>query len=292
MLCPLLLIAPLAHSQQPPAHTQQPRRDTVILHFGFDRFAVEPTYDSVALNHYFNSPDFNRKYIDSVYITGYTDTIGTDAYNRKLSDRRAFAASRWLDAELANTTRHPPRTHIPQLDIALGKGKAHTLQLSDSANRRAEIVIYYHVDPALAAAPANPDAPTHPADTAVALHRDSTQPTAVISLPINFVVDTPVPTDATQLTLPRYVDQLRKYADHRMEIDGFCNSLGPLSGADDPLFKLSVNRAKFIYDYLIKAGFDPAKLTYKGMGNASPVNPDPVTRQQMDANMRVEIKVY
>jgi outer membrane protein OmpA-like peptidoglycan-associated protein len=77
-----------------------------------------------------------------------------------------------------------------------------------------------------------------------------------------------------------------------MEIDGFCNSLVPLSGADDPLFKLSVKRAKFIYDYLIAAGFDPAKLTYKGMGNASPINPDPVTRQQMDANMRVEIKVY
>jgi flagellar motor protein MotB len=47
-----------------------------------------------------------------------------------------------------------------------------------------------------------------------------------------------------------------------------------------------------MYDYLVEAGFDPSRLTYKGMGNASPINPEPVTRQQMDANMRVEIKVF
>jgi flagellar motor protein MotB len=77
-----------------------------------------------------------------------------------------------------------------------------------------------------------------------------------------------------------------------MEIDGFCNSLSPLRGPTDPLFILSVNRAKFMYDYLIEAGFDPARLTYKGMGNASPINPDPTTRAEMDANMRVEIKIF
>jgi outer membrane protein OmpA-like peptidoglycan-associated protein len=269
------------------AHTQQRRQDTLVLHFGFNRFAVEPTYDSVELNHYFNSPDFNRKFIDSVYITGYTDTVGTAAYNRRLSAWRAGAASQWLDAELANTTRHPTRNHIPQLDIAAG-GKAHTLQYSDSANRRAEIILFYTDNTPTA----TPPQPPPPPDTAVAQNRDSTQPTAVISLPINFIVDTPVPTDATRLTLPGYVERLRQYANKRMEIDGFCNSLGPLSGPDDPLFKLSVKRAKFMYDYMVEAGFDPARLTYKGMGNASPVNPDPVTRAEMDANMRVEIKIF
>jgi outer membrane protein OmpA-like peptidoglycan-associated protein len=279
---PLLFLALLAQAQQR-------RQDTLILHFDFNRFAVEPAYDSVQLNQYFNSLDFNRKFIDSVYIIGYTDTVGTDAYNRRLSDRRAGAASQWLDAELANTTRHPTRNHIPRLEIA-GGGKAHTLQYSDSANRRAEIILFY-TDNTPTATPAK--TPPPPADTATAaLHRDSTQPTAVISLPINFIVDTPVPTDATRNILPGYVETLRQYATRRMEIDGFCNSLSPLSGPDDPLFKLSVKRAKFMYDYLIDAGFDPARLTYKGMGNASPVNPDPTTRAEMDANMRVEIKIF
>jgi len=294
LVCPLLLATLLAHTQQQRQDTLQPRRDTLqmrqdtlILHFRFNRSAIEPAYDSVELNQYFNSPDFNRKYIDSVYITGYTDTVGTAAYNQRLSVGRAFAASQWLDAELANTTRHPTRTHIPQLDIE-GRGKAHTLQYSDSANRRAEIILFYTDNTSTTTAPQTP-----PPDTATAaLRRDSTQPSAVISLPINFIVDTPVPTDATRLILPGYVARLRQYATKRMEIDGFCNSLSPLRGPTDPLFILSVNRAKFMYDYLIEAGFDPARLTYKGMGNASPINPDPTTRAEMDANMRVEIKIF
>jgi outer membrane protein OmpA-like peptidoglycan-associated protein len=290
-----LLATLLAHTQKRHQDTLQTRQDTLILHFRFNRFAIEAAYDSVELNQYFNSPDFNHKYIDSVYITGYTDTVGTAAYNRRLSARRAGAASQWLDAELANTTRHPTRNHIPQLDIE-GRGKAHTLQYSDSANRRAEIILFYTDNTPTAATPPTttpPQTPPSPADTATAaLRRDSTQPSAVISLPINFIVDTPVPTDATRLILPGYVARLRQYATKRMEIDGFCNSLSPLHGPTDPLFILSVNRAKFMYDYLIEAGFDPARLTYKGMGNASPINPDPTTRAEMDANMRVEIKIF
>jgi outer membrane protein OmpA-like peptidoglycan-associated protein len=119
------------------------------------------------------------------------------------------------------------------------------------------------------------------------------EPTVVISLQhINFVVDTPIPTDVTQTVLPGYVKLLQQYKDRHMEIDGYVNSFVPLHGESDPLFLLSLKRAKFIYDYLVDAGFDPAKLSYKGMGNATPINPEPATRDEMNANMRVEIKVY
>ena len=288
LLYPLLLIAPLAHSQSPPvqsqpppAHARQsrqdtliPRRDTLLFHFAVDRYDIRPE-DTAQAARLFHDSSFNVQNIDSVLITGYTDKTGTLAHNLRLSGQRDGAAGVWLQTQLDDTVQW---RFIPG-------GIAPTPQRTDSDNRRAEIVIYYHLD-----APRPVDMATAPPTVPAAPPSDT--PAAVISLPINFVVDTPIPTDATQLTLPGYVNQLRKYADHRMEIDGFCNSLVPLSGPDDPLFKLSVKRAKFMYDYLIAAGFDPAKLTYKGMGNASPVNPDPVTRQQMDANMRVEIKVY
>jgi outer membrane protein OmpA-like peptidoglycan-associated protein len=94
------------------------------------------------------------------------------------------------------------------------------------------------------------------------------------------------------MILPGYVTQLQQYKDRHLEIDGYVNSVVPLNGPTDPLFILSVKRAKYIYDYLVDAGFDPGKLTYKGMGNTSPVNPDPANREEMNANMRVEIKVY
>jgi outer membrane protein OmpA-like peptidoglycan-associated protein len=173
-------------------------------------------------------------------------------------------------------------------------GKAPTLQASDSANRRAEIVIYYHPAAPTATAPtapANSSAPGAPTAPATAPASDT--PTTVITLHhINFVVDTPIPTPATQTVLPGYVKLLQQYKDRRLEIDGYVNSFTPLPGENDPLFILSVNRAKFIYDYLVAAGFDSTKLSYKGMGNASPVNPNPSTKKEMDANMRVEIKIF
>jgi len=122
---------------------------------------------------------------------------------------------------------------------------------------------------------------------------DSARPEAVLALHhINFIVDTPIPTDSTRRILPQFVSELGQFRDHHLEIDGYVNSLSPLRGEKDPLYILSVRRAKFIYDYLIDAGFDPAKLSYKGMGNSSPINPYPSTIQEMNANMRVEIKVF
>jgi outer membrane protein OmpA-like peptidoglycan-associated protein len=279
-----------------PAHSQQQQRDTLILHFSLDRYVIQPGDLPVEkLRSVLGS-----KKIDSVFITGYTDKTGPLAYNLHLSAQRAASAGRYLQ-NLMSTGGDNNRWHIA------GGGIAPTPGQSDSANRRAEIIISYVAD-APPVATLHPDtsqltaisadstrSPAAGSDSTqpTAAGSDSTQPTAVISLQhINFVLDTPIPTDATQMILPGYVTQLQQYKDRHLEIDGYVNSFVPLRGPTDPLFILSVKRAKYIYDYLVGAGFDPNKLTYKGMGNASPINPDPATREEMNANMRVEIKVY
>jgi outer membrane protein OmpA-like peptidoglycan-associated protein len=267
--------------------SQQRRQDTLILHFRFDSYEVQPT-DRALLT------ALNTTKTDSIQIIGYTDKTGSLAYNARLSLQRANAAAR-----LFATAR--PRTR--------GGGVAPTPQLTDSDNRRVEIVYYKplvpHYDTVAASRPnAGAQMTTHPdenpsTDSIVVLKRtgpattDSTQPEAILSLHhINFIVDTPVPTDSTRSILPQFITELERFKDHHLEIDGYVNSLAPLRGPKDPLYVLSVRRAKFIYDYLIDAGFDPARLSYKGMGNASPVNPHPTTKQEMNANMRVEIKVF
>jgi outer membrane protein OmpA-like peptidoglycan-associated protein len=291
-LIALLLIAPLAHAQQR-------QRDTLVLHFAFNRFDIDPgPTDTAEWRALFNHPAFSVDKIDTIIITGYTDTVGTIPYNHTLSAHRAAAAARYFKHRLLTDAMAIP------MQLIAG-GEAPTLQASDSANRRAEIVIWYHRDtpPAVAAAqPAKPAAAANPAATttnpapaapATAAAPSPDTPTTVITLHhINFVVDTPIPTPATQTVLPGYVKLLQQYKDRRLEIDGYVNSFTPLHGEGDPLFILSVNRAKFIYDYLVAAGFDSTKLSYKGMGNASPVNPNPSTKKEMDANMRVEIKIF
>jgi outer membrane protein OmpA-like peptidoglycan-associated protein len=290
LLCPLLLVALLGHTQQARQDTPRLRHDTLLLHFAVDKYDIQPA-DAVRVVGFFQDSLFDAGKLDSVVITGYTDKTGTVAHNQHLSAQRAAAAGDWLRAQLSGRDTLRWRISVPLWRLIPG-GIAPTPQRGDSDNRRAEIVIGYHPDPPPPASASTPSDRQRPSDLGARPTLDSTQPTVVIAVPINFIVDTPIPTDATRLTLPGYIATLRKYANHRMEIDGFCNSLTPLSGPNDPLFILSVKRAKFIYDCMVDAGFDPARLTYKGMGNASPINPDPVNLRQMDANMRVEIKIY
>ena len=291
LLYPLLLLTSLVHSQ----HRQQ---DTLILHFAPDRYVIRP--GDPQLNHLRSS--LGAKKIDSVFITGYTDKTGTPAHNLQLSVQRATAAGNCLTALFTDL---PGPDQGPGSDSSrwriFGGGIAPTPDQSDSANRRVEIVLSYTTVESAGTAP--PAAAILHGDTAQltvtavrtdsTARTDSTQPSAVISLQhINFILDTPTPTEATLMILPGYVTQLQQYKDHYLEIDGYVNSFVPLHGPKDPLFILSVKRAKYIYDYLVEAGFDPNRLSYKGMGNASPINPDPANREEMNANMRVEIKVY
>jgi len=79
-----------------------------------------------------------QKYPNSdVLIVGHTDSVGTDAYNLDLSQRRALAASAYLQSLSVPASR---------LRTA-GKGKTEPIQPNDTEegrakNRRVEIAIY------------------------------------------------------------------------------------------------------------------------------------------------------
>jgi outer membrane protein OmpA-like peptidoglycan-associated protein len=79
-----------------------------------------------------------EKYPDSdILIVGHADSVGTDAYNLDLSQRRAVAASNYLQA------RGVPASRIH----ATGKGESEPIASNDTEagrqqNRRVEIAIY------------------------------------------------------------------------------------------------------------------------------------------------------
>ncbi len=55
--------------------------------------------------------------------------------------------------------------------------------------------------------------------------------------------------------------------------------------------KLSVRRAEAIYKYLIDNGVNPKQLTFKGYSNKEMINPHAITKEEMEPNRRVELKV-
>jgi outer membrane protein OmpA-like peptidoglycan-associated protein len=83
----------------------------------------------------------------------------------------------------------------------------------------------------------------------------------------------------------------------KIEIQGHAN-LHVVSGttndpSDESYWTLSTNRAKAVYDYLIRNHIQPSRMTYKGYGTSRMLYPDAPSRtpEQEQLNRRVEIVI-
>jgi OOP family OmpA-OmpF porin len=116
--------------QAPPA-PPPPRFEKIVLSstelFGFDKYDLQmpqPKLDEIAqaLN---ANPSVNN-----VVISGYTDRIGTEKYNQKLSERRANAVKDYLVSKNVSSSRLS----------AEGKGKSNPVVTCTEKNLKALIV--------------------------------------------------------------------------------------------------------------------------------------------------------
>lgn len=86
--------------------------------------------------------------------------------------------------------------------------------------------------------------------------------------------------------LNRLVQLLKEQAALRIEISGHTDSIGK----DDYNQRLSENRAKSVYSYLINKGIANQRLTYKGYGERNPIAPNK-TEEGRAKNRRTEFKI-
>lgn len=283
----LLLTGSLRGQQQP---------DTVLLHFSLNSWSLRPN-DTRRLDSFMQRPSAAR---DSLFFIGYTDTLGASDYNYRLSTLRAIAAAHYIQRLF-----YIRRIFLVPVNIS-GKGEEDPAAGDDSLSRRVLVIARHpgrdNPSASLASKPAPAPEPTkapepvpatEPATATQQLPAADRQPDTVVSLTnINFIEDSPNLTAASRMALPAYIRALQQYKGDFIEIDGYCNSFKPITSTSDPLFRLSVQRAKLIYDYLLDEGFDAAKLSYKGMGNASSIDAHPTTSAAARSNMRVEIHIF
>lgn len=91
------------------------------------------------------------------------------------------------------------------------------------------------------------------------------------------------------VALRRLLDFMVLNKEIRIEIQGHVNAPG-----EDPngrVQKLSEQRAKTAYLYLVQNGVDKKRITYIGLGNTQMVYPAPKTAEEEEANRRVEILI-
>lgn len=82
------------------------------------------------------------------------------------------------------------------------------------------------------------------------------------------------------------VEALEKQPELKVEIGGYTDKSGSYSAN----VTLSANRAKFVYDYLIKRGISPDRLSYKGYGPKKPLYSNKY-KSTRAGNRRIEVKI-
>lgn len=123
----------------------------------------------------------------------------------------------------------------------------------------------------------------------------SLRPNQTIALKnIHFQMGRHIIREESKETLDELYEALADNPNLVIRIEGhICCMNGPQDGMDVDTYEptLSVNRAKFIYDYLVFKGIDPERLQYVGFGHSRPLIPKEHSEEDARANRRVEIRV-
>lgn len=231
-------------------------------------------------------------------IIGYADHLGTNGYNDVLSAERANNVKDYLQSmgiAEQNITLVTGRGEVPR-DIELPDGYA--------ADRRVDIVILSgKPGTAIPVAQRKVQAPVKPQQSQDALRFNSSVNIDSIKFTpgLLFVLDRiffhtgrHVVVDESLPEMERLYKVLEDNPTLVINIEGHVCCVHPSVDAldlDTGELKLSINRAKFIYDYLVKKGIEQERLSYEGFGKTKPLSVNEFTMEDQDLNKRVEIRV-
>ena len=88
----------------------------------------------------------------------------------------------------------------------------------------------------------------------------------------------------SQITVAKLAGILMVFQNMNLSIEGYTDS----TGSDETNMKLSTDRAKTVYDFLLTQGIAPARMKYQGFGPANPVAPNDIEANR-SKNRRVEV---
>jgi len=136
--------------------------------------------------------------------------------------------------------------------------------LNAALNRRVEIIVTHRTEEA-AAIPENPPSALQQAfsDTTTLKGKN------IILRNVNFYGDRHIPLPESYLELNQLLTVMKQHPRMVIQIQGYvCCMADGLDGrdADNGTEGLSVQRAKFVFDFLAEQGIDVSRISYKGLG--------------------------
>jgi len=231
----------------------------------------------------------------SVTIIGYADYLGSEAYNKGLSMKRAENVKSYLVKYGINPD---------DIKLCIGKGKVDREGMTDKAgyqiDRRVDIVMNNrtkkkpHPDKVKPGGTPRKDTTNRVYVTNID-EMKTLKPGSVFQLNnVYFPADRHIMKPESNATLEKLYVVLHDNPRLKISIEGHVCCIRDAADALDidtqePI--LSINRARAIYQYLVLKGIDPKRLTYRGFGRSHPVIQNELTEEDAEKNRRVEIRV-
>ncbi|MDP4933471.1 MAG: OmpA family protein [Salibacteraceae bacterium] len=223
-------------------------------------------------------------------VLGYTDHLGDESHNLTLSECRAEHVAQYLENALDD--------RIIDLKV-YGRGElssaGETVE-GDPNNRRVDIIWRIEMPvPAKIPDEIEPE-PNYKeiAEEEETILIDSNKKENIVLEGLQFIPGRHYPLPTSGPTLEKLLRTMKQNRSLEIEIQGFiCCDYTVLDGFDNDTQepKLSYNRAKFVYDYLVTGGIDARRLAYQGYGSTRPKVFPETSPKDEQANRRVEIKI-
>jgi outer membrane protein OmpA-like peptidoglycan-associated protein len=274
--------------------------DTVRYYFDVDLSSVDPGTLSSALSAKGFSDDLLQRTSLTVKILGYTDCPGTKADNLDLSLRRArqikvFFNSRnysgvtvsrcegkgeWRCGDEENS--YDPASR--RVDIILCKGTGGNLPAPVVTRQEEPKVIEPLVEEV-----------TEPKAKTLDNMSDLKPNETLVLDGLNFYPGSHQPVREAKPVLEKLFSIMQENPTLTIEIQGHvcCGTKPDQDGEDFDTgdFRLSWNRAQYVYDYLVKKGIPAYRLSYKGYAQTKPLVYPEKTIKDQNKNRRVEVMV-
>lgn len=258
-------------------------QEKVTVHFDYNRAELTQTAKNT-LDSLVGTNSAGTSFV-AVTLSGHCDARGSDDYNDKLSGERVNAVQQYF-VEKKNI-----REDLIKNVSALGKRQPlneNTNEADMALNRRVEIVIQRAVPEIKDKAEPLKTLTQQLKDTAIR------EGQTLVLRNMNFEGGRHVLLRASLPLLDELLNALNNSPTLEISIEGHvCCARDYVDGwdIDTRTFNLSVNRAKMVYDYLVKKGIAAERLSWDGYGNKYPIIPIEVTEGDRMTNRRVEIKI-
>lgn len=258
------------------------------VYFKHDRFDLESSEENELLSWLGSFSDTALK----VEVIGYADHLGTEEYNKTLSEKRVETVMSVLERQNSISFR---------MSLTDAKGESDSQQFNDARrnpkDRRVDILVSFKKKAESRSAPKSIEVP-HPineerkSDSDLLVMAEVGQTVVLRNLNFfpgrHFLIPQALP------ELERLAQILKDNPSMEIEIQGhICCKLDSLDGmdVDTKTYSLSFNRSKYIFEQLVLTGVAPERMSYRGFAGSRPLIKPEMTETDRQRNRRVEIRI-